>query len=133
MGGLPVPSRPLILTVLSACLSGGLPVLMAGDVNAKHMEWNCRLVTRRDRLLRHYADKNSGLIYGPNTSTTILYNPSAIPDVLDIVITKDVVIPVHLTCSALSSDHLPILIDTGRRSSFLKPPDRPGLRKADWS
>jgi hypothetical protein len=40
---------------------------------------------------------------------------------------------VHLTCSALNSDHLPILIDTGCRSSFLNPPDRPDLRKTDWS
>jgi hypothetical protein len=33
------PSRPLIEADLSACLSGGLPVLMAGDLNAKHVDW----------------------------------------------------------------------------------------------
>jgi len=58
--------------------------------------------------------------------------PSASPDVLDIVIMSDLVFPVHLTtCSALSSNHLPILIDTQCRSSFLSPPDRPDLR-TDW-
>jgi hypothetical protein len=42
--------------------------------------------------------------------------------------------PVHLTaCSALSSDHLPILIDTTCRSSFLNPPDRPDFKRTDWS
>jgi hypothetical protein len=40
------------------------------------------------------------------------YTHNATPDILDTVVT-DFVLPVHLTvCAALSSDHLPILIDT---------------------
>jgi hypothetical protein len=73
------PFRPVIASDLSACLGGGLPVLMAGDLNPKHVEWNSRLITKRGRILRDYADKNSFLIYGPNTPTTVPYNPSAIP------------------------------------------------------
>ena len=38
--------------------------------------------------LRDYADENSCLIFGPDTPTTNLYNPSATPDVLDIAVTK---------------------------------------------
>jgi hypothetical protein len=127
------PSPPLIDSDLSACLVRGLPVLMAGDLNAKHVEWSSRLITRRGRLLGDDADKNSCLNYGPSTPTTLPYNPSATPDVIDIAITKDPVLPLRLTtCSALSSDHLPELIDTQCRSSFLIPPDRPHLRKTDW-
>jgi len=75
------------------------------------VESNSRLVTKRGRLLREYADKNSCLIYGLKTPT-IPYNPYATPDVLDCVIMKDLVTSVYLTmCSALSSDHLPTLID----------------------
>ena len=104
---------------------------MAGDLNVKHVGWNSRLITKRGTLLREYSGKNSSLIYGPNTPTTVPYNPSATPDVLDIAITKDLVSPVYpTTCSALSSDHLPILIDTQCRSSFLNPPDCPDL--TDW-
>jgi hypothetical protein len=44
------PSRPLIASDLSACLGSGLPVLMAGEMNAKHVEWNSTLITRRGRL-----------------------------------------------------------------------------------
>ena len=33
------PSRPLIGADLTACFGGGLPVLMAGDLNAKHVDW----------------------------------------------------------------------------------------------
>jgi len=40
------PSRPLIGADLDACFGGGLPVLMAGDLNAKHVDWNSRLSMR---------------------------------------------------------------------------------------
>jgi len=126
------PSRPVIASDLSACLGGGLPVLMAGDLNAKRIEWNSRLITNRDRILRDYVDKNSCLIYKANTPTTVPYNPSATPDNLDIAITKNMVSPVYLTtCSALSTDHLSILINKQCRSSLLSPPDRPDLR-TEW-
>ena len=103
---------------------------MAGDLNATHVIWNSRLITTMVRLLRDYANEHTCLIYGPDTPTTILINTSATPDVLDIVITKGLVIPVYLTtCSALSSDHLSVLIDTRCRSSFLNLPD---FRRTDW-
>jgi len=84
---------------------------MAGDLNAKHVDWNSRLNTRRRKLLRDYADGNSCLIIGPDSPTTNPYNPLVTPDALEIVITKILSFPGYLTsCSALSSDHLPIRI-----------------------
>jgi len=41
------PSRPLIEEDLAAFLDRGLPVLLAGDLNTKHVDWNSRLSTRR--------------------------------------------------------------------------------------
>ena len=103
------PSRSLFASDLSACLDGSYPIFMAGDLKAKHVDWNSKLITTRDRLLRDY----SSLIYGPNTPTAISYNSFATPDALDIDTTKDLVTLVYLTtCSAMSSDLLPILIDT---------------------
>jgi hypothetical protein len=107
---------------------------MAGDLYAKHVDSNSRLTTRRAKLLRDYADGNSYLIFGPDTPTTNPYNPSSTPDVLDIAVTKDLPFPVYLTsCSALSSDHLPVLIDTACHSSFHQLPDRPNFRRTDWA
>jgi hypothetical protein len=40
-------SRPLIGADLTACFGEWLPVLMACDLNAKHVDWNSRLTTRR--------------------------------------------------------------------------------------
>jgi hypothetical protein len=49
-------------------------------------------------------------------------------------VTKDLLFPVYLTsCSALSSDHLPVLIDTACRSSFHHPSVRPNFRRTDWA
>jgi len=50
------------------------------------------------------------------------------------VITKKLTSLVYLTsCSALSSDHLPVLIDTTCRLSFQYPPHRPDFRCTDWA
>jgi hypothetical protein len=48
----PTSSRSLIKRDLSACLDGGLPVLMVGGLNVMHVGWNSRVITTRDRLLR---------------------------------------------------------------------------------
>jgi hypothetical protein len=58
------PSRALIGVDLTACFGEGLPVLMAGDINAKHVDWNSRMTTGRWKRLRDYADGNSCLSLG---------------------------------------------------------------------
>jgi hypothetical protein len=82
--------------------------------------------------LRDNADKKSCLIFEPDILTTNQCNPSATPDVFFIIITKLIPSPVHLTsCFALSSDHLPLIIDPVCRSSFLHPSNRPDFRQTD--
>jgi hypothetical protein len=39
------PTRHLIKADLTECLSRGFPVLMAGDLNAKHTDWSSGLTT----------------------------------------------------------------------------------------
>jgi hypothetical protein len=86
------------------------------------------------KFLRDYADENSCLIFRTDNPNTKPYNPFATSDVLDIVITKNFPSPVHLTsCSAPSSDHIPVDIATGCRSSFHHSPDRADFRRTDWA
>ena len=73
------PSRPLIGADLTAYFGGALPFLMAGDLNAKDVDWNSRLTTRLGKLLRDYADENSRLIFGPDTRTTTHTTPPPLP------------------------------------------------------
>jgi hypothetical protein len=106
---------------------------MVGNLNAKHTDWNYRLITTRGALLRDYADRNSCLIYRPDSPTTVPYQQNTKPDVLDIVVAKDFVLPAYLTvCPALSSDHLPVLIDTTCRTSFQRLLNRPDFKRVDW-
>jgi hypothetical protein len=67
------PTLLLIESYLNECLSGGLQVLMAGDLNAKHTDWNSRFITTRGAPLRDYANRNACLIYGPDYPTTVPY------------------------------------------------------------
>jgi hypothetical protein len=68
---------------------------MAGNLNAKHVDWNSRLTTTRPKPLRDYADENSCLIFRPDKPTTNAYNPSATPYVLTIAVAKDLPFPVY--------------------------------------
>jgi hypothetical protein len=87
----------------------------------------------KGKLLRDYADGKSCLIFGLDFPTTKSYNPSATPDDLDIMITRYLPSSEALSsCSAISSDHLPVLTDTGCRSSFQQPPDPSDFRRTDW-
>ena len=107
---------------------------MAGDLNAKHVDWNSRLNTRRGKLLRDYADEISCMIFGPDSPTRKPIQPLGYSRCLEIVITKNLSFSVYLTsCSALSSDYLSVLIETSCRSSFHNPPDRPDFRRSDWA
>jgi hypothetical protein len=45
-------------------------------------------------ILRDLADRNSCLSYGPDSPTTAPYTHNATPDVLDIVVVKNFVLPV---------------------------------------
>ena len=85
------------------------------------------------KLLRDYSDGNCCLIFGPDSPTTKPYNPSTTPYVVDIVIIRELHFPVDLSSSAISSDHLPVLIDTRCCPSFHSPPDRPDVRHTDWA
>jgi hypothetical protein len=64
------PTRPMIESDITECLCGGIPLRMAGDLNAKHKDWNSRLTIAWGSHLRDYADRNSCLIYGPDSPTT---------------------------------------------------------------
>jgi len=69
------PYHTLIGVGLYACFGVGMPVLMAGDLSTKHVDWTSRLNTRRGKFLRDYGDGNLCLIFGPDTPTPNPYNP----------------------------------------------------------
>jgi hypothetical protein len=70
-------SWSLFASGLSAYFGGGLLVLIAGDLNTRHVDWNSRLITR-GRYLRDYADKNLSHLWAENTCNlpyNLLFHP----------------------------------------------------------
>jgi hypothetical protein len=104
-----------------------------GDLNAKHPVWNRWLTMARGLLLHDYTNRNVCFIYGLDSSATVPYQHNSTLDFLDIVVAKDFVLPVHLTVwSALSSDDLPVLINTTCQTSFQNPLEHPDFMQIDW-
>jgi hypothetical protein len=91
------PTRPFIESDLTKFLSGGFPVLMTGDLDAKHPDWNSRMTIARSSLLSDYAKRNSCLIDGTDFPTTVPYKPNVTLDVLHIVVVRDFVLSLHMT------------------------------------
>jgi hypothetical protein len=108
--------------------------LLVCDLNAKRVDSISRLNKIRVELLRDYDDEKSCLILVSDTPTINLLTPSAITDILDFVSTKKISSSIYLIrFSALSSDHLQVLIDTNCHSSFHQPPDRSHFRRTAWT
>jgi len=92
----------------------------------KHREWNSRVNSPREVLLRDFATANSCFVHGPDVPTTVPSCPIHTPDVPNIVVVKDFLLPVNQTvCSALSSDHFPVIVDIYCQSSIQTMPERP--------
>jgi hypothetical protein len=105
---------------------------MAGDLNAKHTDWNSRLIRARGSMLRDYAKRNCCFICGPDARTTLLQHTMRSWKSLILWLSR-IWSYRSSACPALSSDHLPILIVTTCRSSFQNLLDRPDLTRKDWA
>ena len=73
------PSHPLTGAELTACFGGGLPVMMAGHLNAKHVDWNLRLKKRRGKFLHQYASGNSCLSLNRTLQPPTYTTPRPLP------------------------------------------------------
>lgn len=95
------------------------PTIIAGDLNAKHSEWNSIKTNTRGKELKKLADLNQIVIDGPSDPT---HEHQSNPDVLDIVLLKNLSINYSLEVSYdLTSDHTPVFMylgeqcDTGKK------------------
>jgi len=100
--------------------------IVGGDINAKHIQWGCRVSNSRGTSLLHsITTKNLKVISPPNPTYWPTF-PRKRPDILDIFVTK---IPNTLYSSIVNnhapcSDHSPVLlsIDCQHLSNQYNPP-----------
>ncbi|CAI6374197.1 unnamed protein product [Macrosiphum euphorbiae] len=119
------PGTQLVTSDLDIILDSGQNVIIAGDLNAKHLAWNSRSTNTAGRTLFNYLDSRlDTTVTAPTSPTRYPTNPNHNPDVLDIAIIKAGSLSYHLEnlTNELSSDHSPILLDIHHRSAHISPP-----------
>ncbi|KAJ2941788.1 hypothetical protein O0L34_g10595 [Tuta absoluta] len=127
----PSNQTPFCPSDLNTTLLSGEPTLLAGDLNAKHPAWNSCTTNRAGTVLHADAEDRGYAVIGPEAPTNIPTNPRIRPNVLDIVLHKDLRCPVHLeVLYDLRTQHLPILVVLGGPTGI---PHQPLQRKVDWT
>lgn len=128
------PPQALIIELdIEALLDTDQPTIIAGDLNAKHPDWNSPTANPAGRKLRAHSMREGFRISGPTEPTRIPTHPRHKPSVLDITISKNLTQSLDMeTITALSSDHSPVLLMVG--DDLVHVPQRPKLQwhRADW-
>lgn len=89
--------------------------LIGGDLNSKHQTWNSRVNNRNGNRLLPILDALELEVHATEEPTYYPFNHRHRPDVLDIVLTKNIAAEVELTAvNDLSSDHIPVVIKLNR-------------------
>lgn len=108
-------------------------VIIIGDLNAKHITWNCYANNRNGTTLLEYStSKNFKILYPPEPT----YQPSrnnARPSVLDLALTKGVDFVSSLTSRpCLPSDHNPVLFTIEKTNDQIPAKSVHNYNTANW-
>jgi Reverse transcriptase (RNA-dependent DNA polymerase)/Endonuclease-reverse transcriptase len=127
------PDNIIHISDLNALMMTNMPTIMAGDLNAKHRDWNSHTENSRGNKLRKHSDKNGYIVIGPPNPTHFPGNARCRPDVLDIALVARVTAQVNIeNAISLTSDHNPVIITVGTMTETSAPILRRNLTKANW-
>src|SRR5436190_4087426 len=106
------PNKKLLPEDLDALLKeDNLPLILAGDLNAKHLAWYSRVNNASGRSLLKFATEHHLAVIGPEEPTHF-HRAGHPPDLLDIAVVRGYNHNINVsTTNDLSSDHNPIIID----------------------
>lgn len=125
------PSLDIFAEDYKPLFKSKLPLIAAGDFNAKHLAWNSHRNDSRGINLLKIIDKYKMKILAPNTYTHFPANRNRLPNVLDFSVHNLASKMKIEVVEELDSDHLPIIISLDE--SYTPPPeDRLNYKKADW-
>ena len=97
------PATPVIRTDMDKIFSAFTAVVLVGDLNSKHVAWNCSSIDSIGKALLTYCTDNKLSIHYPDQPTHFPHNST--PSVLDIALTKLCSVSKPLATPILSSDH----------------------------
>lgn len=130
------PSATPIQTDIQTLLALSDSVLIAGDLNAKHVAWCSHSCNPRGNALYHLSSVHHFDIIAPMTPTRFPYTlGDQRPDVLDIALLKNVNLRIRSieALDELQSDHRPVILDLISRVGPSDPGQPPPTKMVtDW-
>lgn len=127
------PNSPYHSNDIDLLLNSNLPTLIAGDLNSKSPAWNSRTTNFHGKLLLKHSLQSDFSVAGPSDPTHYPANSKHLPDVLDIIIFKNLTHSIELeTLNSLNSDHNPVAITIGDEIASFTPSIKYNYRKANW-
>ena len=117
---------------LENLINAGPRCLVIGDLNARHIAWNCHRNNANGCTLFQYVNNHNVILQYPNDSTHFPNNGGT-PSTIDIVVNKGVTnstLPVAL--DELTSDHNPIQIELKNMSREDVTRKITSYRDANW-
>jgi hypothetical protein len=105
------PENKFTKTDLKKIFERNRKLIVGGDFNAKHGDWNRGRSNANGNLLKKYTDDNDLTLNYTDEPTHYPENGMS-PTTIDLFITKNVTIRRPTTLTALNSDHNPVIITT---------------------
>ncbi|KAL4084515.1 hypothetical protein QTP88_027930 [Uroleucon formosanum] len=128
------PSRQMLIADYEKVMSLDNSVIIAGDLNSKHINWGCRVTNPNGSKLQAFIENTPFSISAPNTPTYFPTDINRLPDILDILIIKSVPFAcVHEPPIELDSDHIPVKITISSPSLFSRTNNSLIKGKPDWN
>lgn len=106
--------KPLFVSDLNSIFVGNnTPTMMVGDFNCKHPAWFSVSSNQNGLKLFQLMNKSEWIVLGPDEPTYYPEHLDRVPDILDIIICKNVsgIISQQVITSELPSDHRPVIIE----------------------
>ncbi|KAL4141647.1 hypothetical protein QTP88_004249 [Uroleucon formosanum] len=128
------PSRQMHISDYDKIMSLDNSIIMAGDLNAKHTNWGCRVSNPNGTKLLSFIANTPYAINAPNEPTYFPSDCNRQPDILDILLIKS--IPFSCTQEALAeldSDHIPIKITINSSSQSYQSNNSLFKGKPNWN
>ena len=128
------PKNKILKTDLQQILNLGNKVIAAGDLNAKHLSWNCYYNNKNGNTIYNYMERNPYTLEYPS-NFTLYPHKLTWPSIVHLAIIKNIVNLESIEAlNELNSDHKPVLMlftnnQINTQSSFS--PQYPNYKNAD--
>lgn len=103
------PNKTIKVNEINALFNINNKVLILGDLNARHIAWNCPTINVNGKILLKYSNNNNITIEAPFEPTHYSSNPQHQPSVINITLLKNIIVTKPQSISQLSSNHNPVV------------------------